>query len=820
MSVSVQRFAHIVLFTLLGSVAACGGGGGGGDTTPDSALQVDLGMARTLSLPDTLIPNPTVLIDGSPPSTQVGYAWSQLQGPASVNFSDPSAASPEIIFPVNGSYRLRLEVSGQGLVENALLQVTVNTRASGPSGLTVLPANIDQCIAPADAGSATELRLATPYPALPSLGPLVGLFQVPGDNSEWYAVQQTGQVVRFDNDPAVQATHTFIDISDRLDYGGEKGLLGLAFHPDYASNGLVYLSYTASPVSGLESRISRFSLDSVTQTLDPGSEQILLTVPQPYSNHNGGQIAFGPDGLLYIGLGDGGSGGDPQGHGQNTSSLLGSMLRINVGTGVGGYSIPSDNPFVSGGGAAEIYAYGLRNPWRWSFDRQTGDLWLGDVGQNAYEEVDIIHNGGNYGWNLMEGNHCYPSSSNCDDTGLVLPVAEYDHSQGISVTGGYVYRGSDIPRIQGHYLYSDYGSGRIWGLADNGAGGYSAEELLDSDLNVVSFAEDQLGELYVLHLGGSIHKLTAETSGTGGTVPTMLSGWGCFQAGDVENFSDYVIPYNINALLWSDFADKERFMAIPEESTVSIDAEGRFDFPPGSVLGKHFRLDGELIETRLLMRHANSGWRGYSYEWNDTLSDAVLLENAKEKAFTDQTWHYPSPAECLLCHTTISGVALGPELGQLNRDFPYPARSANQLMTYEAIGLLADSLNDLQRSTAFYAVDDTAYSAERRARSYLHSNCAMCHQPGGTGGGDLDLRMSADLSTSGLCNRAPLAGDLGLNNPVLLKPGDPDNSILVLRMETLGEARMPPLGSSEIDTQAAAVVREWVSTLVSCDTAD
>jgi uncharacterized repeat protein (TIGR03806 family) len=725
-------------------------------------------------------------------------------------------ASPEIQFSANGSYQLSLEVRDQGEVESDVLQVTVNTKATGSSGLSERPSNVDQCVAPAEVGTSAELQLSLPYPSLASLSPLVGLFQVPGDNSEWYAVQQTGQVIRFDNDPGVSATQGFIDISDRVDYGGEKGLLGMAFHPDYISNGFVYLSYTASPGSGLESRISRFSLDNATQALDPDSEQILLTVSQPFSNHNGGHIAFGPDGLLYIGLGDGGSGGDPQGHGQNTATLLGSMLRIDVGDGLGDYTIPSDNPFVSGGGAAEIYAYGLRNPWRWSFDRQTGDLWLGDVGQNAYEEVDIIHNGANYGWNLMEGDHCYPASSNCDATGLVPPVAEYDHSQGISVTGGYVYRGSTMPQMQGRYLYSDYGSGRIWGLVDDGSGGYNTEELLDTDLNVVSFAEDQLGELYVLHLGGSIHKLTTATAGVGGAVPTLLSGWGCFQDNDVEGFSDNVIPYDMNALLWTDFAGKERFMAIPDGSTISVDAEGRFDFPPGSVLGKHFRLDGELIETRLLMRHANSGWRGYSYEWNDTLTDAVLLDAAKDKAFGNQTWHYPSPTECLLCHTSIAGVALGPELGQLNRDFPYAALTANQLITYEAIGLLDHSLNDQQKSTVFYPIDDTAYSAERRARSYLHSNCAMCHQPGGTGGGDLDMRMSADLEATGLCNQAPLSGDLGLNNPVLLKPGDPDNSILVLRMENLDDTRMPPLGSGVVDTQAVTVMRQWITELQGC----
>jgi uncharacterized repeat protein (TIGR03806 family) len=594
------------------------------------------------------------------------------------------------------------------------------------------------------------------------------------------------------------------------------GLLGMAFHPDYANNGFVYLSYTAQPGSGLESRISRFTLNGTTQSLDPASESIVLRVDQPYGNHNGGHIAFGPDGYLYIGLGDGGSGGDPLGNGQNPATLLGAMLRIDVGDGTGGYSIPPDNPFVGGGGAPEVYAYGLRNPWRWSFDRSSGALWLGDVGQNAYEEVDIITGGANYGWNLMEGNHCYPASASCDSTGLVLPVAEYDHSQGISITGGYVYRGGDLPALAGRYLYADYGSGMIWSLHDNGSGGYSVSELLDTTLNIASFAEDQNGELYVLHLGGTIHKLAPDSTNTTGSVPATLSGWGCFQA-NVADFSESVIPYNMNSMLWTDFAGKERFMAIPSGSTIGIDAEGRFLFPPGSVLGKHFRLNGTLVETRLLLYHANSGWRGYSYEWNDAQTDADLLSDAKNKSIGSQTWHFPSPTACLLCHTTVAGVSIGPELGQLNRDFTYPAGDANQLITLESIGLLSDPLSEPQKATVFYAIDDTDYAAGPRARSYLHINCAMCHQPGGTGGGALDLRMSASLSATGLCNRAPLAGDLGLTNPVVLKPGDPDNSILVLRMESLGIVRMPPLGSLEIDNQGLAVIREWISGLTGCE---
>ncbi len=813
MPVLKHVFLYVALVGCIGVMTGCGGGGGGDGST---GLQLELGAAHTVALPDSLIPDPAVSIDGEPAGDRVDYLWRQLEGPAAVTFSDATLARPEIRFPVNGSYELWLDVSDQAQAVGDLLRVTVNTRASGPPGLSAPPANNLQCVAPADAETVSGIQLLTPYPALPLLNPLVGLYQSPGDSTVWYALKQSGQVVRFANDPAANSVETFVDIADRVDYGGEKGLLGMAFHPDFASNGFVYLSYTSSPASGLESRVSRFTLNSATGTLDPASEQIILTLAQPFSNHNGGQIAFGPEGLLYIGLGDGGSGGDPLGNGQDPTTLLGSMLRVDVGNGLAGYSIPAGNPFASGGGAPEVYAYGLRNPWRWSFDRMTGALWLGDVGQNDYEEVDIITSGGNYGWNRMEGNHCFPPASSCDPTGLTLPVAEYDHTQGIAITGGYVYRGSEAPALAGRYLFGDYGSGKIWSLADEGAGGYRVTELLDTNLNIASFAEDANGELYVLHLGGTIHKVAPDAANATGSVPATLSGWGCFQTIDVASFSDSVVPYDINAVLWSDFAGKERFMAIPSGTTISIDAEGRLVFPPGSVLGKHFRLDGSLVETRLLMYHANSGWHGYSYEWNESQTDADLLTVAKDKTIGTQIWHYPSSTECLLCHTPVAGFSLGPELGQLNRDFVYPGLIANQLITLEAIGLMADPLNDQQKSTVYHAIDDTAYSAERRARSYLHANCAMCHQPGGPGGGNLDLRLSAGFAATGLCNRAPLAGDLGLINPVLLKPGDPDQSILVMRMESDGITRMPPLASSEIDAGAAAVIREWISALADC----
>lgn len=351
-------------------------------------------------------------------------------------------------------------------------------------------------------------------PAFPHLD-LPGLLQIayPADGSNrLFAVLKEGQIVAFENSPDVPAAQTFLDIRGRVNaQGSEEGLLGLAFDPDYRNNGYFYVNYTAS--NPRRSVISRFSTDTQNPAAaDPGSELVFLEVAQPFANHNGGQLAFGPDGYLYIGLGDGGGAGDPFGNGQDTSTLLGSILRIDVSSldSTGTYGIPPDNPFAGDGTArGEIWAYGLRNPWRFSFDRLSGELWAGDVGQNSYEEIDIIKPAGNYGWNIMEGFHCFRGSG-CDTGGLELPIVEYDHSQGCSVTGGYVYRGSQLPSLYGAYIYGDYCSGKVWSLRRSDGQVTENFELVKDPppgLEISAFGEDQAGELYILSLGGQIYRL-------------------------------------------------------------------------------------------------------------------------------------------------------------------------------------------------------------------------------------------------------------------------------------------------------------------------
>jgi glucose/arabinose dehydrogenase len=343
---------------------------------------------------------------------------------------------------------------------------------------------------------------------------LPGSFEQPvflghaGDGSgRLYVVEQRGTIQVLDGG----SWSTFLDLSAEVLDQGEQGMLGLAFHPDYETNGRLFVHYTDT--SG-DTAVSELRRDDATHA-DEATERLLLHVDDPYSNHNGGMIAFGPDGYLYIGLGDGGSGGDPQNRAQSLDTLLGKILRIDVdgpSTLLQPYAIPADNPFVGRDGRDEIWAYGLRNPWRFSFDRQTDDLWIGDVGQNKYEEVDVQRaasdGGENYGWSRFEGNHVYDADRQAP--GAVMPVAEYDQDGGhCAVTGGYVYRGSAIPSLQGTYVFGDYCSGYLWTLAADGSAGYRVTRVMDSEHHVSSFGEDEAGELYVVDHGGSVLKFVA-----------------------------------------------------------------------------------------------------------------------------------------------------------------------------------------------------------------------------------------------------------------------------------------------------------------------
>jgi uncharacterized repeat protein (TIGR03806 family) len=667
----------------------------------------------------------------------------------------------------------------------------------------------------------------------------VAMLQEPHSTARWHVVQKTGIVYVFDNQPAVTVRREFINLTTQIvgSASDERGLLGMAFHPEYPTNPRVYLSYTANAGGQLVSRVVEYQTRDGGQTLDATSPQVILQVNQPESNHNGGNIAFGPDGYLYIGLGDGGGGGDAHGgigNGQRLSTLLGKMLRIDVNgtTGATRYAIPAGNPFAGGAvcnndtgaftaNCPEIHAYGFRNPWRWSFDTGSGELWVGDVGQNAWEEVNRVVSGGNYGWRCREGAHAFNGTCGSNAGSSIDPVAEYDHSQGASITGGYVYRGSAIPALVGRFVFGDFGSGRIWHVARDAAPTQQFTTGFSSGLSISSFAQDAAGEIYVVDFGGTLHQLRPGPV-SGRVIPTQLSATGCVSATDASQPAAGLIPYAPNAPFWSDGAGKARLLALPAGQRIAVGADGDFEFPSGSVLVKNFRIGSQLVETRLFMRHDNGEWAGYTYEWNAQGTDATRVVGGKAVQVAGQSWLFPSEAQCLVCHTAAAGRSLGLELSQLNGPQTYAAtgRTANQLDTLNAIGVLTPALT--QPAAQQPGMPDpfgVSGTLAERARAYLHTNCSNCHRPGGGTPVSMDLRYSTPLASTNACDVAPTRA-LGVVNARLIAVGATDaasRSMIVNRANRTDVDSMPPLQPRLVDAAGVALLTNWVNSLASCN---
>ncbi|MFZ1081087.1 MAG: PQQ-dependent sugar dehydrogenase [Candidatus Kryptoniota bacterium] len=390
------------------------------------------------------------------------------------------------------------------------------------------------------------------FPSLPAFQYPTELIPANDGTNRLFVVQQYGIIYVFNNSPAVGTRKVFLDISDRVSQdGGEMGLLGMAFHPDYRQNGYFYVDYTSSNSGTLRSYITRYKVSSSNpDSALHDSEDTILVVDQPYDNHNGGKLAFGPDGYLYIGFGDGGSEDDPENRGQDRTTLLGKILRINIDSSEAGlnYAIPATNPYYKNqlGYRQEIYAYGIRNPWKFSFDPVTASLWLGDVGQDTREEVDIVRNGGNYGWRLMEGFICTPVvNPTCQDTaGLLPPIWDYPHNgNSAAITGGYVYRGVSIPSLYGKYIFGDYVTGRTWALAYDGVDSPSVVQLSQESYSISTFGVDTNGEIYLCSYSGSagIYKLTGPSTGVKDAVEESADEFGLSQ--------NYPNPFNPSTLI-------------------------------------------------------------------------------------------------------------------------------------------------------------------------------------------------------------------------------------------------------------------------------
>ncbi len=689
----------------------------------------------------------------------------------------------------------------------------------------------------------------------------------PGTN-RMFVAERYGKIFSFVNKKDVDKADLALEIKPGTDSKGmpmKRTIYAFTCHPKFADNGFIYVTWI--PDGEKEgnpkgSRVSRFTVTGEPPIADLASEKIIFEWPN--GGHNGGCLKFGPDGMLYIVTGDGSGIGDEFNIGQDLSSIHARMLRIDVDHPAKGkgYSVPKDNPFVNMKGARpEIYAYGLRQLWRYSFDRKTGDLWGGEVGQDLWEMIYKVEKGGNYGWSVMEGTHDFRPERKKGPTPILKPVVEHSHTDFRSITGGFVYHGKRLPELRGAYIYGDFDTGRVWkfdhslflgGNVESIAGATvkiaNHREIARTTYRIVSWGEDADGEIYFCDFtGGGLHQLVkappvVQTT----TFPKKLSETGIFASVKDHKVAPGIIPYSVNAQLWGDHAVKDRFIAIPGDGQIGFDeitypqpspgSTPGWRFPDGTVLVKTFSMDMERgnpksrkrLETRLLhfqqfpgtQEYGDQYWRGYTYVWNDEQTDAVLLDEKgadlplKIKVgdqMVEQNYRIPSRAECTLCHTNAHKFALGVATMQMNRDHDYGGVIANQLATLEHIGIFSQPLPKPPAELPKLAdYDDASLPVETRARSYLHSNCAHCHIKWGGGNAEFKLLATLPLKEMGIANVPPAHGSFKIDGAKILVPGHPEQSILLHRMNMTGLGRMPHIGSRVVHESAVKLVSEWI----------
>ena len=626
------------------------------------------------------------------------------------------------------------------------------------------------------------------------------------DHTWWFVAERRGRVWRIAaNDEQTPAAELVLDLSAKVNASFHGiGLLAIAVHPDFARTGALFVSYTGHGGTLATSRVSRYASSDGGRTFE--RQHDLIELDQIADYHVNTDLRFGPDGYLYIGFGDGGPQGDPHGRAQDPYSLKGKILRVDVDA-KQPYAIPADNPFAAGGGAPEVWALGLRNPWRFSFDRETGELWAGDVGEDHFEEVDRIVRGGNYGWPAWEANRCVTPA--CKRVAALPPIAALPHPLVSSVTFGVAYRGSALPELRGHLIYADYASGVLWEVDPNAP---TPRRIHDGGHPIVAFGEDAAGEPMLVDLDGTLWRLVPGQAGPA-DVPARLSETGCF--GRRGEAAPGLIPYEINVPFWSDGSVKRRWLAIPDGAKAGIAKDGTLELPIGSVVAKEFSIGGLRVETRLLARHDDGGWGGYTYRWDVDQTDATLIAamGKGERIEFPAPWYYPHRGECSRCHQGAAGHTLGLEVAQLSRPIMHAAGSEDQLAALSRIGVLATP----PPGVVPLAANDSGGSLDQRARAWLHVNCAYCHRPGGNGQGDMDLRSTTPLAQMNICDAPPKMGEFGRPGSRIVAPGDPWRSLLLRRIRSRGFIRMPPLATTGvIDEQGAAMIQEWIGQL-RCD---
>lgn len=655
------------------------------------------------------------------------------------------------------------------------------------------------------------------------------------------------------------------------------------FHPDFLNNGYLYLG-SNGPSKGKGSpkttRITRFKMDpKPPYTFDPKSA--LTIIEWESDGHNGGAMAFGKDGMLYVTSGDGTSDSDTNIVGQEMTKLTAKVLRIDVDhpTADKPYSVPKDNPFIHIPEARpETWAIGMRNPWRMTADRETGHLWVGNNGQDLWEQAYLIERGANYGWSVMEGSKPFYANRKVGPAPLTPPTVEHHHSEARSLTGGIVYYGKKLPDLRGAYLYGDHSTGKIWGVKHDGKKILWHRELADTPFHISGFGTDTQGELLICDhqpgTEGAFHTLIPNVvTEPAVPFPVKLSESGLFQSVKGHVVMPGLIPYSVNSPLWSDGAEKLRFVALPgADSKIDFSLNKAWGFPDLTVLVKSFALEMEagnpaskrFIETRFMVKQQGE-WVGYSYMWNDDQTDAFLV--AKEgldrkyaiqskDGVKEQVWHYPSRTECMVCHSRAAAFVLGLSTPQLNKLHDYGGVVDHQLRVFEHLGLLKEmnwsegvratikeegkpqglKNEDVEKQVTVIA----AHSGQRnpttsamlavaphrferlanpydanapigdRARAYLHSNCAVCHVDAGGGNSQMELGYLTPLDKMKIINVVPLHDKFSKPDPKLVAPGDPDRSILLHRVSLRGRGQMPQLATAIIDHEAVKMLREWI----------
>lgn len=707
-------------------------------------------------------------------------------------------------------------------------------------------------------------RVERVFPKLGFKNPLL-ITNAPGTD-RLFVGEHAGKLYSFPNDPTREKPDLFLDLTTELESWDKTGkvkgvgaVYGLAFHPRFVENRYCYVCYVLDSKNPNEqladgSRVSRFRVtDTDPPRCDPKSEEVLITWLA--GGHNGGCLQFGPDGYLYISTGDAADPNPPDklDTGQDISDLLSSILRIDVDHADKGkhYAVPADNPFIKTLGAKpEIWAYGFRNPWRMSFDRVTGDLWVGDVGWELWEMVYHVQRGGNYGWSIMEGRQPVRPNSKHGPTPILPPTLDFPHTEAASITGGYVYRGKRLKDLIGAYICGDWVTRKLWGTRFEGDRIVWHKELAQSTLRIVAFGEDNAGELYFLNYdeGGGIYQLVPNEAvrDTSASFPRKLSETGLFSSVKTQEPAAGVIPFSVNASQWSDHATAVRWVALPGETTIKMyDSpipipetffSGQVFLPKDGVLAKTISLEMERgnpesrrrLETQIL-HYDGAAWRGYSYAWNEEQTDATLVPAPgmdRSLVVTDskapggrrhQTWHFPSRAECFQCHNPWAGYALAFTLAQLNKDHAYGPVIDNQLRTLEHAGVVtmvpAEKRRRFQLPAKLTDPSDPAATMNERARSYLHVNCSHCHQFGAGGTADLTLRHEVPITQTKIFDVRPVQGTFEIADARILAPGDPYRSVLFYRMSKLGRGRMPHIGSEIVDEQGAHLIRDWIQSL-------